>query len=278
MFIYYNDLCWKRSVGSAGWNVGSSGLDHGLCKVNSSVSYCTFTFRVFLKQCLNTAWCRYIVKALAHRELNGRVTRRGEFTGQEGSQLSFYGKIYTLCNFTSGGEDGLTLCWTEWNRIFFSFSLFLSPPNSYENPASRTFDICFTPEGNMGAQCARQLILTMSSALGRRMKLRFDLIGYEKVSHLGPAGKEEGYRGNRFAHARTNAKSFDLSLWLSSFPVWVHVWVSRINTLILQLITGINTRGKALRWQLWLALCSLPFIVVCVYLCIWVKNPMFIEG
>lgn len=64
----------------------------------------------------------------------------------------------------------------------------------------------------MGAQCARQLILTMSSALGGRMKLRFDLIGYEKVSHLGPAGKEEGYRGNRFAHARTNAKSFDLSL------------------------------------------------------------------
>lgn len=47
----------------------------------------------------------------------------------------------------------------------------------------------------MGAQCARQLILTMSSALGGRMKLRFDLIGYEKVSHLGPAGKEESYGG-----------------------------------------------------------------------------------
>lgn len=62
------------------------------------------------------------------------------------------------------------------------------------------------------------------------MKQRFDLIGYEKVSHLDPVGKEEGFRGKRFAHARTNAKSFDLSVSLLSFPVWVHLWVSRINT------------------------------------------------
>lgn len=33
--------------------------------------------------------------------LDGRVTRREEFTGQQGSQLRFYGEIYTLCDFTS---------------------------------------------------------------------------------------------------------------------------------------------------------------------------------
>lgn len=48
------------------------------------------------------------------------------------------------------------------------------------------------------------------------MKQRFDLIGYEKVSHLGPAGEEEGYRGKHLAHARTDAQSFDLSVWLVS--------------------------------------------------------------
>lgn len=44
------------------------------------------------------------------------------------------------------------------------------------------------------------------------MKQRFDLIGSEKVSHLGPVGKEEGYRGKCLAHARTDAQSFDLSV------------------------------------------------------------------
>lgn len=44
------------------------------------------------------------------------------------------------------------------------------------------------------------------------MKQRFDLIGSEKVSHLGPVGKEEGYRGKRLAHARTDAQRFDLSV------------------------------------------------------------------
>lgn len=42
----------------------------------------------------------------------------------------------------------------------------------------------------------RQLILSMSSALGERMKQRFDLIGYEKVSYSGPVGREEGYGGS----------------------------------------------------------------------------------
>lgn len=49
-------------------------------------------------------------------------------------------------------------------------------------------------EGNTFAQCTRQLILTMSSALGRRMKQRFDLIGCEKVSRSGPAGEMGGLR------------------------------------------------------------------------------------
>ena len=36
--------------------------------------------------------------------LNGKVTRREEFIGQQGSQLRVYGKIYTLRGFTSGGR------------------------------------------------------------------------------------------------------------------------------------------------------------------------------
>lgn len=44
------------------------------------------------------------------------------------------------------------------------------------------------------------------------MEQRFDLIGSEKVSHLGPVGKEEGYRGKCLARARTDAQSFDLSV------------------------------------------------------------------
>lgn len=44
------------------------------------------------------------------------------------------------------------------------------------------------------------------------MKQRFDLIGYEKVLHLSSVGSEEGYRGKRLAHARTDAQSFDLSV------------------------------------------------------------------
>lgn len=91
------------------------------------------------------------------------------------------------------------------------------------NPESGAFDICITPGGNTFAQCTRQLILTMSSVLGERMKQRFDLIGYEKVSRLGPAGRKEGYRGNLFAHARTNSKSFDLSVWLFFNPIWLRL-------------------------------------------------------
>lgn len=33
------------------------------------------------------------------------------------------------------------------------------------------------------------------------MKQRFGLIGYEKVSHLGPAGRKEGY-GETFLHTQ----------------------------------------------------------------------------
>ena len=50
------------------------------------------------------------------------------------------------------------------------------------------------------------------------MKQRFDLIGDEKVSHLGPVGEEEGYRGKCLAHAGTVAQSFDLFVGLPSFP------------------------------------------------------------
>lgn len=65
------------------------------------------------------------------------------------------------------------------------------------------------------------------------MKQRFDLIGYEKVSRSGPAGRKEGYGGNLFAHARTNAKSFDLSVLLFSNLVRVHLSVQNKHTLIL---------------------------------------------
>lgn len=88
------------------------------------------------------------------------------------------------------------------NAIGFS-SCSLCPSrrgNSHRgNPERHAFDICFTPGGNTFAQCTRQLILTMSSVLGKRMKQRFDLIGYEKVSRLGPDGRKEGY-GRTFLH------------------------------------------------------------------------------
>lgn len=85
----------------------------------------------------------------------------------------------------------------------------------------------------MFAQCTRQLILSMSSALGGRMKQRFDLIGYEKVSHLGPVGREEGYGGSVW-HMQGQMHSALIYLSDSRLsqraPVWLHPWVSRINT------------------------------------------------
>lgn len=41
----------------------------------------------------------------------------------------------------------------------------------------------------------------MSSVLGERIKQRFGLIGYEKVSRLDPAGRKEGY-GGTFLHTQ----------------------------------------------------------------------------
>lgn len=126
------------------------------------------------------------------QKLNDRETHREEFTGQLVSQLRLYGKIYTLCDFTSRQRVPLTLCGTRWSRSFFHFlPLNLHGPNSQK----QSFDTCIAPGGNTFAQSTRQLILSMSGALGERMKQRFDLIGYEKVSHLCPVGREEGYRG-----------------------------------------------------------------------------------
>lgn len=200
------------------------------------------TLMCLLKQCLNTVvWHRYVVTFLAsltkaqwQSDTERRIYRSAGLT----AEILWQG-LHPLRLYKQG-VDLLTLCWTKWKRISpppLSLSLTLPPlslclcPNSYwENPESHAFDICITPGGNALAQCTRQLILTMSSALGGRMKQRFDLIGYEKVPRLGPVGME-GFKGGKCsAHARTNAQSFDLSIWQLSFPVWIHQWVSRINT------------------------------------------------
>lgn len=117
-------------------------------------------------------------------------------------------------------------------------------------------------EGNTFAQCTRQLILTMSSALGRRMKQRFDLIGCEKVSRLGPAGEkggvqraggwnegwlEGGWCWKRRAQDKDECK--ELLIYLSDschFPrMRKHLWgVRNKHTLIPHLIKrGTNTSG-----------------------------------
>lgn len=154
-----------------------------------------------------------------------------EWHGDKNLQVSrahswdFMARFTPLCDFTRGGGVNPLVNKMEWGIL-----LSLGPNSNWENPESHAFDICITPGGNTFAQCTRQLILTMSSALGGRMKQRFDLIGCEKVSHLDPAGEEGGFRGMCFTHARTNAKSSDLSVRLLPFPVWVRLWVSRINT------------------------------------------------
>ena len=53
--------------------------------------------------------CRYVVTVLARPVEEAQWqsnTEREEFTGQQGSQLRFYGKIYTLCDFYKRGEEG----------------------------------------------------------------------------------------------------------------------------------------------------------------------------
>lgn len=112
----------------------------------------------------------------------------------------------------------------------------------------------------------------MSSALGGRMKQRFDLIGYEKVSHSSPVGRAEGYRGKRLAHPRTDAQSFDLSVWLSSLPLRhnfpTSVSVQNKHALIGQLITGMNKGSNTLIGPLWLHLVLWLLLCLCVYVCV----------
>lgn len=212
-------------------------------KRGNVMSICSYSFGL-------TRWSPVAEK---HREKNLQVSRAHSW--------DFMAR-FTPCVILQGGgrgwwrgEDSLTLCRAKWNGLFSFFSCW----NSYwGNSASRAFDTCTAPGGNTFAQRTRQLILSMSSALGGRMKQRFDLIGSEKVSHLGPVGKEEGYRGKRLAHARTDARCFDLSVWLSSFPkspnLATSMGVQNKHTLIGQLITGTNTGGRSLRGPLWLHL------------------------
>lgn len=204
---------------------------------------------MLLKQCSNTvAWCRYVVTVLAwtveaqwQSKAEKRIYRSAGLTAEV-----LWSDLHPVW-FYKEGKDLLTLCLTKWSFFLGPYLSKLMLRKSRE-PFS---DTCITPGGNSFAQCTRQLILSMSSALGGRMKQRFDLIGYEKVSHLDPVGKEEGYRGKHLAHARTDAQSFDLSVWLSSFPeslgIATSMGVQNKHTLIGQLITGMNARGRTIR-------------------------------
>lgn len=61
--------------------------------------------------CLNTVvWRRYVVTVLAGADV---VTWREEFTGQQGSQLRFYGRDLHHVQFYKQKEDSLTPCWAE---------------------------------------------------------------------------------------------------------------------------------------------------------------------
>lgn len=178
-----------------------------------------------------------------HREKNLQVSRAHSW--------DFMAR-FTPCVILQGGGGVVNPLSSKVKQVILLFPCL----NSYwGNSASHAFDTCIAPGGNTFAQCTRQLILSMSSALGGRMKQRFDLIGSEKVSHLGPVGKEEGYRGKRLAHARTDARRFDLSVWLSFFPespnLATSMGVQNKHTLIGQLITGTNTGGRSLWGPLW---------------------------
>lgn len=87
-----------------------------------------------------------------------------------------------------------------------------------ENPESHSFDIRVTPGGTRFAQCTRQLILTMSSVLRKEDETEIWPDWLWKGLTFGPSWEEGGLRQNLSAHARTNAKSFDLSAWLVSSP------------------------------------------------------------
>lgn len=184
-------------------------------------------------------------------------------------------------------EGLLTLCWRKLNN---SSPIPPSPPhptlapcpNSYwGNPESHAFDTCITPGGNAFAQHTRQLILSMSSALGGRMEQRFDLIGDEKVSHSGPVGREEGYRGSvwhmqgQMHRALIYLSDSRLSQWASRTAT--SMGVQNKHTLIGQLITGTNAGGRTLREGHFD--CSRAFVVIvraCVsvswYMCVCVKS------
>lgn len=88
----------------------------------------------------------------------------------------------------------------------------------WENTESHVLYICITPGGNTFAQCARQLILTMSGVLGKEDETKISPDWLWKGLTFGPSWEEGGLRRNHFAHTRTNAESFDLSAWLSSNP------------------------------------------------------------
>lgn len=156
--------------------------------------FCSLTFGVTSEQYLNKVlWCRCVVTVLAwppeaewQRDTRGRIYRSAGLTAE-----TLWQDLHPVW-FYKQAKGALTLCGTRWSRSFFLFLHLYSPgPNSEKH----SFDTCIAPGGNTFAQSTRQLILSMSGALGERMKQRFDLIGYEKVSHLCPVGREEGYRG-----------------------------------------------------------------------------------
>lgn len=88
---------------------------------------------------------------------------------------------------------------------------------------------------------------------------------------FGPSWEIGGLTGGVeecFAQARTNAKSFDLSVWLVSFPEWeTSLGVQNKHTLIPQLIKGTNTGGETLKGPFWLHIVHRLMKPLCAHMC-----------
>lgn len=146
-----------------------------------------------------------------HSEKNLQVSRAGSW--------GFMARFTPSAILQAGG--GFINPLSHENRIGFS-SCSLCPSHHrnshWESPETHAFDICITPGGNMFAQCTRQLILTMSSVLGKEDETKIWPDWLWKGLPFGPSWEEGRLQRNLFAHARTNAKNFDLSAWLFSNP------------------------------------------------------------
>ncbi len=186
-----------------------------------------------LSLCLSTgAWCRYVVTVLARpveaqwqRNTKRRIYRSSGLTAE-----ILWQDLHPMPFYRRGGGF-LNPLLSKMEKVIL---LSLCSNSCWGNPESHASDTCITPGGNMFAQCTRQLILSMSSALGGRMKQRFDLIGYEKGLTFGPSWESGVLRGEAFGACKdrcTELWFICLTLifpWES--PVWLYPWVSRINT------------------------------------------------